>query len=47
MSMETLRLLIRTFDPGDLPDIHRILDLTFGDGSKVSDPDALRGDYRV
>ncbi len=39
--METARLLIRTFLPDDLPVIHRILDQTFGDGSKINDSDAL------
>jgi RimJ/RimL family protein N-acetyltransferase len=40
--LETARLLIRAFVPEDLPVVHRILDQTFGDGSKVEDPDALR-----
>ncbi len=39
--IETDRLLIRTFLPDDLPVIHRILDDTFGDGSRVSDSAAL------
>ena len=40
-SMETPCLIIRTFVPDDLPDIHRILDQAFGDGSKVEDAVAL------
>ncbi len=40
-TLETSRLLIRAFEPGDLPAIHRILDQTFGDGSKVADDAAL------
>ncbi|MCX6046202.1 MAG: GNAT family N-acetyltransferase [Chloroflexi bacterium] len=39
--IETARLVIRPFIPTDLPTIHRILDQTFGDGSKVTDPEAL------
>jgi RimJ/RimL family protein N-acetyltransferase len=40
-TIETSRLIIRTFEPDDLPVIHRILDQTFGDGSLVDDPAAL------
>ncbi len=40
--LETPRLLIRPFILEDLPDIHRILDLTFGDGSKIGDAAALQ-----
>ena len=36
--IETPRLTIRPFIVDDLDDIHRILDLTFGDGSRVDDP---------
>jgi RimJ/RimL family protein N-acetyltransferase len=39
--LETPRLTIRAFQPGDLEAIHRILDLTFGDGSKIADEEAL------
>ena len=39
--LETSRLIIRAFQPDDLQAIHRILDLTFGDGSKISDEHAL------
>jgi RimJ/RimL family protein N-acetyltransferase len=39
--LETSRLIIRAFQPDDLHAIHRILDLTFGDGSKVNDTAAL------
>lgn len=39
--LETSRLIIRALQPDDLPPIHRILDLTFGDGSKIADQDAL------
>ena len=42
LSLETERLLIRRFEPGDLPVIHRIMDQTFGDGSLVDDAAALR-----
>lgn len=38
--LETDRLLIRTFQPGDLTDIHRILELGFGTGKRL---DAERG----
>jgi len=40
--LETDRLRIRGFEPEDLPVIHRILDQTFGDGSRVDDALALR-----
>ena len=40
--METERLIIRAFEPADLPVIHRILDLAFGDGTRAADADALR-----
>jgi [ribosomal protein S5]-alanine N-acetyltransferase len=39
--LETSRLIIRPFAPDDLHTIHRILDLTFGDGSKIADEEAL------
>ena len=39
--LETARLIIRAFQPDDLHAIHRILDLTFGDGSKIADEEAL------
>jgi RimJ/RimL family protein N-acetyltransferase len=39
--LETSRLIIRAFQPDDLHAIHRILDLTFGDGSKINDEHAL------
>ena len=39
--LETTRLIIRAFQADDLHAIHRILDLTFGDGSKISDKAAL------
>jgi len=39
--LETPRLIIRAFQPADLHAIHRILDLTFGDGSKIADEEAL------
>lgn len=38
---ESERLVIRSFQSADLIDIHRILDLTFGDGSKIDDPEAI------
>jgi len=41
LRLETERLLIRSFEPADLPVIHRILDQTFGDGSRVDEADAL------
>jgi RimJ/RimL family protein N-acetyltransferase len=41
-TIETNRLVIRTFTWDDLPVIHRILDQTFGDGSKVEDSTALQ-----
>jgi RimJ/RimL family protein N-acetyltransferase len=40
-TIETDRLVIRTFTLDDLPVIHRILDQTFGDGSQVDDKAAL------
>lgn len=40
-TLETSRLIIRAFQPADLNAIHRILDLTFGDGSKIDDEEAL------
>ncbi len=39
--LETSRLTIRPFQLNDLRAIHRILDLTFGDGSKITDEAAL------
>jgi RimJ/RimL family protein N-acetyltransferase len=42
LTLTTDRLLIRCFEPDDLPVIHRILDQTFGDGSQVDNPAALR-----
>jgi [ribosomal protein S5]-alanine N-acetyltransferase len=39
--LETSRLIIRAFQPADLHAIHRILDLTFGDGAKIADEEAL------
>ncbi len=39
--LETSRLIIRAFQLDDLRAIHRILDLTFGDGSKIADEAAL------
>lgn len=39
--LETPRLIIRPFAPDDLPAIHRILDLTLGDGSKITNEAAL------
>ena len=39
--LETSRLIIRAFEPDDLHAIHRILDLTFGDGSKIADEATL------
>ena len=39
--LETPRLVIRPFMMEDLPVIHRILDLTFGDGSQIEDEAAL------
>lgn len=38
---ESDRLVIRAFQSMDLNALHRILDLTFGDGSKIDDPEAL------
>ena len=42
LSLETERLLIRGFEPADLPVIHRILDQTFGEDSQVDNPAAVR-----
>jgi len=39
--LETSRLIIRAFQADDLRAIHRILDQTFGDGSKIADEYAL------
>ena len=39
--IETARLIIRPFGPGDLHAIHAILDRAFGDGGQVDDPQAL------
>ena len=39
--LETSRLFIRPLAPDDLHAIHRILDRTFGDGSKIADEEAL------
>ena len=41
-TIETNRLVIRSFMLEDLPVIHRILDQTLGDGSKVDDQTALQ-----
>ena len=41
-TIETNRLVIRSFRADDLRVIHRILDQTFGDGSKVDDKIALQ-----
>jgi [ribosomal protein S5]-alanine N-acetyltransferase len=41
-NLETARLLIRTFLPDDLEAIHRILDQSFGDGTKSGNQDSLR-----
>jgi len=41
-TIETNRLVIRSFMLDDLAAIHRILDQTFGDGSKVDDKAALQ-----
>jgi RimJ/RimL family protein N-acetyltransferase len=40
-TLETPRLIIRAFQLDDLHAIHRILDLTFGDGSKIDAEAAL------
>ena len=40
-TLETPRLIIRAFEADDLHAIHRILDQTFGDGSKITDEEAL------
>lgn len=37
----TDRLIIRSFTREDVPVIHRIMELTFGDGSKIEDAAAL------
>ncbi len=42
MQFETPRLHIRPFVLEDTPTIHRILDLCFGDGTLIDDPEALR-----
>ncbi len=39
--LETSRLIIRAFQPDDLHAIHRILDQTLGDGSKIAEEEAL------
>lgn len=39
--LETSRLIIRAFQPADLHAIQRILDLTFGAGTKITDEAAL------
>lgn len=39
--LQTSRLLIRAFQTSDLHAIHRILDVAFGDGSKIADEAAL------
>jgi len=39
--LETSRLIIRAFQTDDLQAIHRILDRTFSDGSKINDEVAL------
>jgi len=40
--LETSRLIVRPFIAEDLRAIHRILDLTFGDGSQIDNPAALQ-----
>ncbi|CAN5792794.1 GNAT family N-acetyltransferase [soil metagenome] len=40
-TIETPRLLIRTFAQADLSHIHRILDQTFGDGTQIANQQAL------
>ena len=42
MHLETPRLHIRPFVLEDTPAIHRILELCFGDGTQIDDPEALR-----
>lgn len=42
LTLETDRLVIRCFQPADLPIIHRILDQTFGDGRLANNAAALR-----
>src|SRR5512139_57905 len=39
--LETPRLIMRAFQADDLHAIHRILDRTLGDGSKIDDDAAL------
>lgn len=39
--LETPRLIIRAFQAADLHAIQRILDLAFGDGTKIADEEAL------
>jgi RimJ/RimL family protein N-acetyltransferase len=39
--LETSRLIIRAFQSDDLHTIHRILDVTFGAGTKIDDEEAL------
>lgn len=39
--IETQRLIIRAFRPEDLTTIHRIVEQTFGDGTKLTDEAAL------
>ena len=39
--LQTSRLIIRAFQTSDLHAIHRILDLAFGDGTKIDDEQAL------
>jgi hypothetical protein len=41
-TIETYRLLIRSYILEDLPIIHRIVDQTFGAGDKVNDEAALQ-----
>jgi RimJ/RimL family protein N-acetyltransferase len=41
LTITTERLLIRCFTDADTESIHRILDQSFGDGSRVTNPDAL------
>ena len=39
--LETPRLVVRPFIPEDLHAVHRIMELAFGDGTKIDDPAAL------
>jgi hypothetical protein len=39
--LQTERLIIRAFQPDDLPVIHRILAQAFGEGGRIDDPAAL------